>query len=321
VAVYSGSRANYSITTANTVVTVTDNRSNSPDGTDTLEGINLLQFTDQTYFVTAAANQVNLAGSAQNYKVANSELVNGTNAAERFFVAADTSSFILAGQGDTVNLTGAITSYAFKAIGTQLQISKDGYTTIVNVGGDVTLHTSTGSSKVSLDFSQGGVIKIGSEVVGPTFDPMASVTRYEVSPTDSQWKSDAGAVNLPSFTKGVVGTADMIDYTTALAIGGSSSTATSSKASVNQTTGVTTFAAGSGTTLADALADVAASMTTTKDAAGQIAFFKVNNTGNQNLFISDGVAGVSTNDLVLNLGGISAVSSIDLTNGNLTILG
>jgi hypothetical protein len=62
-------------------------------------------------------------------------------------------------------------------------------------------------------------------------------------------------------------------------------------------------------------------MTAAKDAAGQIAFFKINNTGNQNLFVSDGLAGVTTSDLVLSLGGVSTVSSIDLTNGNLTILG
>ena len=322
IAAYSGVQANYTVVVSNGVVTVTDTRANAPEGTDTLEGINLLQFSDTTTFVSAAANQANLVGNKQTYKVANSELVNGTNAVEKFQVSAEVSSMILAGQGDTIDLPEAITAYAFKAAGTQLQAVKDGYTTFINVGGDFTLHTSTGSTLVTLDLAHGGVIKIGDQVVGSqSFDALAAVTCYQVSSADAQWFNGADPVSIPSFTKGAVGTGDLIDFSTPLTIGGTATAATSSQASINQTTGVTTFATGSGTTLADALADVAASLTATKDAAGQIALFKVNNTGNQNLFISDGLAGYTPTDVVIALGGVTAVSSIDLRNGDLTILG
>ena len=237
-------------------------------------------------------------------------------------MSPDTSPLILAGQGDTVSLPGAITDYHFSASGTQLHMTNGAYTTMVNVGGDLTLSTSTGSATVTLDFSAGGVIKIGGEVVGAGFDPMAAITHYTVSSTDSQWTYGSGVVHaIPSFTAGALGTGDLIDYTSALSIGGLAGTATASQASINQTTGVATFAAGSGTTLADALADVAASLSKAGDHAGAMAFFQVNGTGNENLFISDGTPGLTSTDVVLSLAGISSINSIDLANGNLTVLG
>jgi hypothetical protein len=123
------------------------------------------------------------------------------------------------------------------------------------------------------------------------------------------------------YQRGARSTGDLIDYAKSMTIGGSAAVATSTQASINASTGVATFASGSGTTMADALADVAARMTAASDAAGEMAFFQVSKKGHTMLFISDGVAGVTANDVVVQLMGISAINQIDLTGGNLTILG
>ncbi len=78
-----------------------------------------------------------------------------------------------------------------------------------------------------------------------------------------------------------------------------------------------TFAASSGTTLADALADVAFGISS----VGEFALFRVSNTCNYYLFISDAVAGVAANDVVVQLVGVTTVNSIDLSVGDLTITG
>jgi Ca2+-binding RTX toxin-like protein len=126
---------------------------------------------------------------------------------------------------------------------------------------------------------------------------------------------------LVDLIKGAVGTGDLVDYTSAMSIGGVATAATANQASINQTTGVATFASGSGTTLADALADIATSFTTGGNAAGELAFFRVNNAGNYYMFISDGVAGLGANDVVAQMTGVTSIASIDLTGGNLTITG
>lgn len=126
---------------------------------------------------------------------------------------------------------------------------------------------------------------------------------------------------ITDFAKGAIGIGDLIDYSSNLVIGGGVTSATSTEASINQSSGVASFAARSGTTMTGALNDIASSFTKTTDTAGEFAFFKIKNSGNYFLFISDGIQGVSTNDVVVQLTGISNISSIDLTDGNLTIIG
>ncbi len=126
---------------------------------------------------------------------------------------------------------------------------------------------------------------------------------------------------ITDYTKGLVGVGDKIDFTSAaLSIGGSALVATATEASINATTGVASFLAGSGTTLADALLDIATRMTTAGNALGEFAFFKVNNTGNFHMFISDGVAGVTANDTLIQLTNQTAINTINLTAGDITIL-
>ncbi|MEQ1890645.1 MAG: hypothetical protein ABL951_15950, partial [Alphaproteobacteria bacterium] len=117
------------------------------------------------------------------------------------------------------------------------------------------------------------------------------------------------------------GAGDEIDYiSAALVIGGSNATATATQASINMSTGVATFAGGQGTTLADALADITARFTAATDSAGEFALFRVNNTGNFHLLISDGTGGVTASDVITQLSGVTTIGVIDLTSGDLTIL-
>jgi Ca2+-binding RTX toxin-like protein len=126
---------------------------------------------------------------------------------------------------------------------------------------------------------------------------------------------------ITDFAKGTTGTGDLIDYSNALVIGGGATSAASTEASINQSIGIASFAAGSGTTISDALNDIASNFTRATDTVGEFAFFKINNSGNYHLFISDGVKGVGANDIVVQLTGISDISSIDVAGGNLTLLG
>ena len=132
----------------------------------------------------------------------------------------------------------------------------------------------------------------------------------------------AGAIdNIVDYYKGVSGVGDLIDFSNSnLAVGGSSSVASVKEASISSN-GIATFASGSGTTLADALADIATRFTASTNSVGEFAFFKIAGSGDYNLFISDGVKGVGANDVVIQLVGVSSISGIDLTGGNLTITG
>ena len=122
-------------------------------------GIDILKFADVQWFQTTAANKVTLAGGVQTYEVANSELVQGTNAAEHFIIESHTSADVLVGAGDVVDLSHTIGTYSFKQSGTALQISDGTFTTTLNVGGAFTLRASDGSTSVAIDLAGGGVIK------------------------------------------------------------------------------------------------------------------------------------------------------------------
>jgi hypothetical protein len=122
------------------------------------------------------------------------------------------------------------------------------------------------------------------------------------------------------YAKGAVGKGDLIDYSVNLTKGGNANIATATQASINQSTGIATFASGSGTTLADALNDITARLTAATNTAGEFACFKINNTGNYYLFVSDGTAGAGVNDDVIQLVGVTSITAIDLTSGNLTII-
>ncbi len=134
-----------------------------------------------------------------------------------------------------------------------------------------------------------------------------------------------GFDKITDYAKGVVGTGDLIDCSASLSKGGVATAAVADRASINATTGVATFASSSGTTMADALADVAKSLSldglngAANDVAGEFAFFRVNGAGDHYLFVSDGAAGVTANDIVVQLVGVTSVAGVDFAGGNLTI--
>ncbi len=125
---------------------------------------------------------------------------------------------------------------------------------------------------------------------------------------------------ITDFAKGPVGIGDLIDFTDALSIGGSNISADANRASIDPSTAVATFAHRSGSKLNDALADITASFSAANDSRGDFALFKVNRQGSYYLLISDGVDGVTENDVVIQLLGISKISQIDLSHGNLSII-
>eukprot|EP01030_Chromulinospumella_sphaerica_P002444 gene2444-2394_t len=116
---------------------------------------------------------------------------------------------------------------------------------------------------------------------------------------------------------GAAGTGDLIDFAPNLVVGGSALAATATEASINAATGLTTFAAGTGLTLADAVAKINARFVSAADSGGEFALFKVNGAGDYYLYVSDG--SVATTDVVVQLVGVTSVAGINLNSGDLTL--
>ena len=137
-----------------------------------------------------------------------------------------------------------------------------------------------------------------------------------------------GTDQIDDYKAGASGLGDVIRFSVPLAIGGSSAAATTSQASINATTGVATFANRSGLTMEDALGDIASRLSAAGDALGEFALFRLNmttivrpkGTEDMYIFISDGVAGVSANDVLVRLSGIPTVRQIDLSGGDFVIV-
>ncbi len=248
--------------------------------------INDASGTDELRFAAAAADTLTLTSSVTGIE----RIVVGTGTATTATTTATTAINV-----NTAVITTAI-SITGNAGANSLTSGNGNDSLIGNAGSD----TLTGG--LGADSLTGGT---GSDVFVFSAGQSGQTTSFDT---------------ISDLAKGAVGTGDLIDYSAALTIGGSNATATSSQASINTSTGVTIFASLSGTTLSDALADITARFTAATDTAGEFAFFKVNATGNYYLFISDGTAGVTANDVVVQLVGVTAISSINyLASGNLTI--
>ena len=65
---------------------------------------------------------------------------------------------------------------------------------------------------------------------------------------------------------------------------------------------------------------MSASFTAGGNAAGEFSLFKVNAAGDAYMLISDGVAGIGANDVLIRLSGITSVGAISLSDGDLAIL-
>jgi Ca2+-binding RTX toxin-like protein len=232
------------------------------------------------------------------------DTINGFGGNDRVYYNGS-SSFV------TVNLTTNVNTGG-EAQGDLLSNVEEIYASAFN-------DTLTGDAKVNLLFGQVGNDRLdgqaGADILYGGVGSDSFVFAFGQSGTTA-----ATADQIADYAKGAVAVGDKIDIAQALTIGGVATAATAALASINATTGVATFAAGSGTTLADALADIATSMTTGTNTAGEFVFFKVNNTGNFYQFISDGVAGVGANDVLVQFTGITTINTINLTSGDLTIL-
>ena len=143
--------------------------------------------------------------------------------------------------------------------------------------------------------------------------------RYRFEKGDSG-QTAASMDRITDFATGAVNSGDRFDFSSVLTVGGAANSATASRASINQTTGIATFAAGSGTTLDDGLHDIANRFTAAGDSLGEFALFQAGGTGAFHVFVSDGVAGIGRNDVVVQLTNINSIGSINITSGDLTIL-
>ncbi len=168
---------------------------------------------------------------------------------------------------------------------------------LIGGGGNDTLNGGSGADKVT-----GGT---GSDT-------------FKFSAGDSGQSSSSDDA-IADYAKGIVGVGDKIDFSSSLVIGGSSAGATDEQAKIDNKTAVATFAAGSGTSLSDALSDISSRFDASTDLAGEFAFFKVNNQGNYFMFISDGMSGVSAKDVVVELVGVKTINGVSLIGGDLTI--
>lgn len=167
-AIYSGARSVYSVSTNSSgSITVVDNRPLSPDGTDTVVGINALRFSDGLYFINAAANRVRMIGSSTAYKVANSDYVTGTTSQEIFVVDRHCSANIALGLDDFVDFSRSVSDYSFSSRGNLLFVFDGRYTTTLTYGGPFTMRTASGSAPVTLDATGGSpAFTIGLATVG-----------------------------------------------------------------------------------------------------------------------------------------------------------
>jgi hypothetical protein len=126
--------------------------------------------------------------------------------------------------------------------------------------------------------------------------------------------SASTAVDLLTF----VSNSDIIDVVAgAMVFGGNAAAATAGNASISAT-GLATFHVDDDT-LAEKITAVAADLDAAA-AAREVAVF--DHAGQAYLYISDGVAGHSTGDVLIALSGLSTVTvGITLVDGNITVIG
>jgi uncharacterized delta-60 repeat protein len=243
--------------------------------------------SDAAYYTTSAdAVTINLADNSQNhFGEAEGDILH------------DIQWVYGSNQGDDITGNSA----------TNRLMGMAGNDTLRGGGGDDILEGGAGS-----DTLHGGTGK--DELYGGADSDTFYFESGDTGQTSSAWDT------VTDYSKGAVGVGDEFAFEVDLVIGGSSAAATSAQASINATTGVATFAAGSGRKLPDALSDIATRFTASGDQEGEFALFRLADAGDYYLFISDGSAGVTAGDSVVRIAGVTTVASINLTDGDLTLL-
>ena len=185
-----------------------------------------------------------------------------------------------------------------------------GNDTLTGAGGNDTLISSGGA-----DLLQGGK---GSDTfvfrVGANRPFQGDVWLPSFMPAEWRWYDV-----IKDFTKGKSG--DIIDFSEAMSIGGVPAVAMPEIASVSQKNGIVTFAQGSGLDMQDALKDIRESFAESKDTSGAFALFKVKNSGDYFLFISDGQYDWDggEGDVVIQLTGVKSLNNIAIHDGDLML--
>ena len=231
-------------------------------------------------------------------------------------LANNTSYFVTFAAGSIKDLANnnyaGITTYDFKTVlpssspstGNDSLVGTSGNDSISALAGDDTIDGGNGNDTLDggagADSLTGGT---GTDIFVFAAGASGQTTGFDI---------------INDYAKGARGTGDLIDYSATLSVGGSTATALATEASISAN-GLATFASGSGTTLQDALSNIATRFTAAGDAAGEFALFRVGGKDNHYLFISDGFAGVGVNDVVVQLVGVTSISGIALDGGNLTI--
>ncbi|MDD4913635.1 MAG: hypothetical protein PHW13_01185 [Methylococcales bacterium] len=204
---------------------------------------------------------------------------------------------VASGNGFTITNTGGSAKLTGTATGNDTFYAGHGHDTIVAGAGNDTIYSGKGGDNLTA----------GSGV--DTFVYAAG---------------DSKASNMDSIMgfKVAASGGDVIDYSSALVIGGSSSAATKTDASINATTGVASFA-GTVNNVHQALVQIVNSLVHNGgDTAGDFAFFQVKGTGDEYLFISDGhnkAGSVDANSTVIHLVGVTSIGGISDVSGHLSI--
>ena len=277
-------------------------------GNDTLTGASL-----DDVLTGASGNDVLNGGVGNDSLYGNSgtdRFIGGTGADNLVGGAGiDTADYSAAGSAMTVNLTNGTATSSTEG--------SDALSGIENVIGGAFTDSLTGDANANtLDGGNGSDTLTGAAGADTLTGGLASdMFSFAAGHSGQTRNFDV----ITDYQKGAAGSGDLIDYTANLVIGGSAAAATSTQAQINQTTGIATFASGSGGTLSDALGDIATRFKNAADTAGKFALFRVANAGNYYLFISDGSGTLNANDVVTQLTGVTSIAGINLTSGNLTI--
>jgi Ca2+-binding RTX toxin-like protein len=313
-------------------------------------GIDTVFFTSSLSFVTVnLATGTGLGGEAAGDTYFGVEYVTGSNFGDT--LTGGTAATFLNGRGGDDSLTGTAlndqftggtgadtidglggidqASYAGSTFAVQINLTVltqaggdaqgDKLTSIENISGSNLGDTITGNTAANTLSGLGGADRLSGGIGKDVLTGGAGSDSFVFASGDSGQTSTT-LDRVSDYAKGAVGVGDEFDFTSVLSIGGTPAGATTTQASINASTGVASFLAGSGTTLADALNDITTSMTTGGNAVGEFAFFEINGTGDNYLFISDGVAGVTANDELVRLTAVTSITSISIDAGDVTIL-
>lgn len=189
-----------------------------------------------------------------------------------------------------------------------LELHSPGSDTVIGTDKADRLHGSTGSSDVLIG-------NRGADVMKGSYGP----DTFVFSPGDSG--QSKGFDVIKDFTKGAFGLGDLISYAEDFVHPASLQAVAGSPVTIDPTTGVATLTASNmKNALQTCLVALADHFTSTVDEVGQFAFFKAAGANNYTLFISDGEAGVTSNDVVINLLGIKSINAIDVYETSLGIL-